>query len=306
MSIENSRSRDSNSIPAKLWGLGPEGIMSAALVVVVATGLIYLAYFGILRHRSISDSPDTWGTFGSYFQGVAGSLLAFLGMWLVAHSLRASLRDLESTQHQTLRQLALTEKQLEANIEQMKDQRIATFLEVGERLGALLEEKRVGLRIAFESIIATGTNLSFLPSRANISLQELVDELGKRPRNTTSETNGPWSMKVTGAEVDEIEKYFEKIGTDNARQLHRLCAAYGRLDRILVLISKKIASRAGEWFEQQPIYLGFEEDDLRYSVETLGMIMGTLPPRLRSSSGQREFVGVPERLQKLFGRVTVA
>jgi hypothetical protein len=212
-------------------------------------------------------------------------------MWLVAHSLRAGLGALESTQKQTLQQLALTEKQLEASVEQMKDQRIATLLEVGERLGELLEAKRVALRRAFGTIAVAGANLSFIASSASVSLQQLVNELGKRTRHTTSETKGPWSLKMTAAEVLEIETYFEQIGVDETRQLHRLCASYGRLDRILVLTSEKIALRAGEWFGASPVYLGLEEDDLRFSVETLGTVMGALPARLHYSSGERQLVG---------------
>ena len=76
-----------------------------ALLGLLILAAVFLGYFfvgGFSLERSVSNTD--WGSFGSYFGGVAGPLLTFISVLLIVYTVRQQRLHLESMSDENLKQ----------------------------------------------------------------------------------------------------------------------------------------------------------------------------------------------------------
>jgi uncharacterized membrane protein len=66
------------------------------LLLIAAVGGAYYSYVGI--DKVISTSGEDWGQFGDYFGGVAGALLSFISILLLAYTIHLQSEQLSDAQ----------------------------------------------------------------------------------------------------------------------------------------------------------------------------------------------------------------
>lgn len=79
--------------------------MNAVLILGILTILAVVAafYHYVGSSRKISISGDDWGVFGDYFGGVAGTLLSFISIILLVHTVRIQIKQLANSEHEVLK-----------------------------------------------------------------------------------------------------------------------------------------------------------------------------------------------------------
>jgi hypothetical protein len=281
----------------RFWGLRPGQILGIALVTIVVGVLIYVVYFGLLLGQPLSDTTAEWANFGTYLQGVAGSLLAFLGMWLVAHSLRASIRDINTT-------LLLGQQQLEETRRQIEDQRTTTLLTLLDRL----ERTLLPIQDALENALAkeTVTPYGFLSiphaGQKTITVRQVLQEVRKHARAVTQGFNLVRVDTVLSKhQAADIERALLSLDPRILKRLVRLCNRYGQRTDLYDVVEGKLKGQLSGWLETGSEYIGLRDpDELRTEVKTLGQILGLLPSR---PSGQ--FIGSTAGLRHRYGDVVI-
>lgn len=280
----------------RFWGLRPGQILGISLLIVVGGFVVYLLYFGLLLGQSLSDKSSDWADFGSYFQGVAGALLAFLGMWLVAHSLRASIRDIDAT-------LKLGQAQLEATQVQIDDQRVATLLGLLERLERTLSPIQLALdtALANEKMTPYGFLASAYPGRTDISMHELVNVVNAKHQRAGMRQSDPSATVFRQQEAVELEQTLMSVNPAVLKRLVRLCLRYSQRTELYDLVERKLKMQLAAWLGADHEYLGLRDpDELRSAVPTLGVLLGTLPSRPNGI-----FIGATPGLRRRFGEITI-
>lgn len=95
-------------------------VLSGGLAIGITSGL-YIAEFG----GSLSADDQSWSNFGSYFGGVAGALLSFIAMILIATAIFIQLADLTESRRSNDQQSDFMQKQLSLMRNEQKAARLA-------------------------------------------------------------------------------------------------------------------------------------------------------------------------------------
>jgi hypothetical protein len=292
MSVEPDTSPDRNAAKlGQLGGMRPEAILRLAGITIGGSVFSYVLYFWLFRNQQLSSDPSSWGDFGSYFSGVPGSLLAFLGMWLVAHSLRVSMYDIAATQRWSEKQLADAQTQIQ-------DQRAVTIFNMLDRLEARLARTRGKLEP-----LLNRTNTQphgWLTTAQGTTLRDIL-ALVTRTRKLDT-------LTLTAMDNADLETTLLSIAPARLRQLHKLCLNYQRNDTLYLTVGKRLSTQLATWFEAERrdgIWL-LDDDPLRGDVRSLGLILGQLPSGVRSKNNIRYYIGSPSILHKHFGKVNIS
>lgn len=164
--------------------------------IVTITFVFYFLVMALINKFPISSETSVWGDFGSYFGGVAGTLLSFLAFIILARTLKLQSITLDLQRDEAIRQRHLSEIELfHSNLERLEKQ-IDLVLDSpakslsGKTIRDILSDESKQLYIANDNIVSSARpTLNLL-----VYMSFYISEIERQLKVYYSDKNSPAAL----------------------------------------------------------------------------------------------------------------